>query len=106
MAILNLILGSSSKKIKQFKSRDAIVLDVRSKTEYESGAIHGAKHIPLTELKTQINTIREFKRPVITCCTKGVRSANAASILRSYDIEAINGGGWTRLNKKLELQDS
>lgn len=101
MAILELLFCSSTKKIQDFKSRNAIILDVRSKTEYESGAISGAEHIPLTELKTQINTIRKFNKPVITCCTKGVISANAASILRNYNIEAINGGSWSSLNKKL-----
>ena len=101
MAILDLIFTSSTKKIQEFKSRNAIILDVRSKTEYEAGAIEGSQHIPLTELKTRINTIREFKKPIITCCTKGVRSANAASILRNYNIEAINGGGWSSLNSKL-----
>jgi len=103
MAILDLLLTSSTKKIQEFKSRNAIILDVRSKTEYESGAITVSKHIPLTELRTRINTIREFNKPVITCCAKGVRSANAASILRNYNIEAINGGGWSSLHNKLQF---
>ncbi|HAB27890.1 MAG TPA: sulfurtransferase, partial [Xanthomarina gelatinilytica] len=38
---------------------------------------------------------------VIACCASGMRSASAASVLNKHGIEAVNGGGWSSLQKKL-----
>ncbi|WP_299889464.1 rhodanese-like domain-containing protein [uncultured Lacinutrix sp.] len=103
MGLLDIFFGNKTERIKDFESRDAIILDVRSKTEYDSGAIPGSKHIPLQQLTQKIDTVKKLNKPIITCCASGVRSASAASILKSNNIEAINGGGWYKLSKKLNL---
>ncbi|WP_347374101.1 rhodanese-like domain-containing protein [Aequorivita sp. Q41] len=101
MGIFNLLFGNKSKKIQDFKSRNAVILDVRSKSEYESGAIPGSKHIPLQQVASKINEIKKWDKPIITCCASGMRSASAATILKSNGVEAMNGGGWFSLSKKL-----
>ena len=93
--------GSKNKKIGAFKSRGAIVLDVRTKQEYDQGAIPNSVHIPLDILPTQISEIKKWDKPVITCCEKGGRSEMAMDLLQANGIEVINGGGWASLLKKL-----
>ncbi|WP_310991413.1 rhodanese-like domain-containing protein [Aequorivita marina] len=101
MGLLDFLFGNKSKKIEDFKSRGAIILDVRSKGEYDGGAIPGSKNIPLQSINSKIASIKKWNKPVITCCASGMRSASAAGILKSNGIEAMNGGGWFSLSKKL-----
>lgn len=101
MGFLDFLFGNKNKKIDDFKNRGAIILDVRSKGEYDGGAIPGSKNIPLQSLNSKIATIKKWDKPVICCCASGMRSGSAAGILRSQGVEAINGGGWFSLSKKL-----
>ena len=101
MGILDFLFGNKTKKIQDFVERDAVILDVRSKGEYESGAIPGSKHIPLQQVGNKIAEIKKWNKPVITCCASGMRSGSAAAILKSNGIEAMNGGGWSSLYGKL-----
>lgn len=101
MGLLDFLFGNKSKKIEDFKSRGAIILDVRGKGEYDGGAVPGSKNIPLPSLNSKISQIKKWDKPVITCCASGMRSASAAGILKSNGIEAMNGGGWFSLSKKL-----
>ena len=96
------LFGSKQKKIADYVSRGAIVVDVRTKSEYQGGAIPGSKLVPLQQLSLRLSEIKKWDKPVITCCASGIRSGTAASILRSNGIEAMNGGGWFSLSKKLD----
>ena len=88
-------------RIKDFVSRGAQVIDVRSPGEFSSGHIKGSKNIPLQQLSGHVENIRKANKPVIVCCASGMRSAQAKSILESKNIEVINGGGWSGLNHVL-----
>ena len=101
MGLLDFLFGNKTNKIQDFKSRGAIILDVRSKGEYDGGAIPGSKNIPLQSINSKISTIKKWNKPVICCCASGMRSGSAAGILRSQGVEAINGGGWHSLSGKL-----
>ncbi len=101
MGLLDFLFGNKSKKIEDFKSRGAVIVDVRSKGEYEGGAIPGSKNIPLPSIASKMNEIKKWNKPVICCCASGMRSASAAGILKSNGIEAMNGGGWHSLSQKL-----
>jgi len=101
MGLLNFLFGTKNKAIQDFKKRDAVILDVRTKKEWDAGHIDGAKHIPLQEVLAKVSTIKEWNKPVITCCLSGGRSGQAAAILTKNDIEAVNGGGWKSLQKKV-----
>jgi len=95
------LFGNKNKKIEDFKSRGAIILDVRSKAEYDSGAIPGSKHIPLQQISSKIAAIKKWNKPVICCCASGMRSGSASAILKSNGIESMNGGGYQSLYNKL-----
>ncbi|MEZ4858361.1 MAG: rhodanese-like domain-containing protein [Flavobacteriaceae bacterium] len=101
MGLFNFLFGNKNKKIEDFKSRGAIILDVRTKGEYQGGAIPGSKNIPLQQVASKMNEIKKWNKPVITCCASGMRSGSAAAILRSNGVEVMNGGGWYSLSQKL-----
>ena len=102
MGLFGSLFGNNSKKIQDFVSRDAVILDVRSKAEYQGGAIPGSKNIPLQQLSGKISEIKKWNKPVICCCASGIRSGSAATMLRSNNIEAMNGGGWASLYNKID----
>jgi rhodanese-related sulfurtransferase len=70
---------------------NAVVLDVRDDTEFASGHITEAKHIPLAQLDARIGEIRRFKdKPVIVNCQGGVRSSKACDILRKHEFSKLH----------------
>jgi len=93
--------GSKKKKIVDFKNRGAIVLDVRTKAEFDLGAIPNAKHIPIDHLPERISEVKNWNKPVIAYCEKGGRSEMAANLLRTQGIEVLNAGGYLWLSKNL-----
>jgi rhodanese-related sulfurtransferase len=102
MGLLDMLgLGSKSESIKDFVNNGAVIIDVRTIGEFREGHIKGSKNIPLDTINEKINDIKKLDKPVIVCCRSGMRSAQAASILKSAGIEVINGGGWQSLDNKL-----
>ncbi|MDN3724418.1 rhodanese-like domain-containing protein [Aequorivita sp. SDUM287046] len=101
MGFFDFLFGNKTRKIEDFRNRGAVIVDVRSKGEYESGAIPGSKNIPLQNISSKMGEIKSWDKPVITCCASGMRSASAAGILRTNGVEAMNGGGWFSLSQKL-----
>ena len=101
MGLFTLLFGNNNDKIKAFQNDGAIIIDVRTPREYKQGAIAGSVNIPLQTIQSKIKVIQDYNKPVITCCASGMRSANAASILKTNGIEVTNGGGWISLNNKL-----
>ena len=101
MGLLDFLFGNKNDMIKNFQTKGAVIIDVRTPGEYSQGAINGSKNIPLQTISSKINEIKKLNKPIITCCASGMRSSNAASILKNHDIEVINGGGWMSLNSNL-----
>ena len=101
MGFFDFLFKNKQKMIDDFMSRDAIILDVRTKEEFVSGNIPKSKNIPLQVLNSNIAKVKKMNKPIITCCRSGMRSATAASILKNNGIEAMNGGGWTSLYDRL-----
>lgn len=85
----------------QILKEGAIIVDVRTKAEYQQGHIKTSLNIPLNNLSNHYSKLKKDK-PIITCCASGVRSAQAKAILTANGFsEVYNGGGWTSLNDKL-----
>ena len=98
------LLGGMSSDWRDLIDKGAIVLDVRSASEYHQGHVKGSKHIPLQDIEKRIDEITSYKRPIITCCASGIRSASAARILRRHGIEVANGGSWQSVQKGSQTQ--
>ncbi len=80
----------------------AIILDVRSKSEFAGGHIKGSINISVDQLSKNLAQLKDKNKTIITCCASGMRSASAKSILKSNGYANVyNGGGWSSLQNKL-----
>jgi phage shock protein E len=81
-------------------SNGAIIIDVRTKEEYQKGHLKNSLNIPLDKLTSGWKKLDKSKT-IITCCASGMRSSSATGILKSNGFEKVyNGGSWTSLRKK------
>jgi len=103
LAAIKKILGIRPKaNFPELVAEGAIILDVRTKGEYGTGHIRGSVNIPVEQLSSNLHKLKDKKRPIITCCASGMRSASAKGILASNGfINVHNGGSWQSLNSKL-----
>lgn len=102
MGILDILgLGSKTNSIKEFMEKGAIIIDVRTTGEFSGGHIQGSTNIPLNNISSKVDELKKLNKPIIVCCQSGMRSSQAASILKNSGIEALNGGGWRSLESKL-----
>jgi phage shock protein E len=80
----------------------AIILDVRSRVEFDGGHIEGSINMPVDSIANNLNKLKDKNKTIITCCASGMRSAAAKSVLKSNGYaKVINGGGWSSLQGKL-----
>lgn len=98
MGILSKLFGPKV-DLSEIKSNGAVILDVRTPAEYKGGHGKGSVNIPLDQVKSKINKIKGYNKPIITCCASGMRSGTAAAILKRNGIEAYNGGSWSRADQ-------
>ncbi|MBP2132666.1 glyoxylase-like metal-dependent hydrolase (beta-lactamase superfamily II)/rhodanese-related sulfurtransferase [Methanomicrobium sp. W14] len=72
----------------KLNNEEWMLLDVRSKNEYEGGHIDGAVNIPVADLRTEYKRFDPEKR-IIAMCRTGRRSSLACSILKQNGFENI-----------------
>lgn len=101
LGFIKKIFGGASVNYKELISSGAIILDVRSASEYKAGHIPGSKNFPLDTIRTKVAELKKIDKPVITVCRSGARSGMAKGILQSSGIKVYNGGPWTSLKSKL-----
>jgi phage shock protein E len=98
MNFLELIFGKKI-NLKEVISNGAVIVDVRTKEEYQSGHLRKSINIPVDKLQQNIKKLNK-NVPIITCCASGARSASAKRILKSNGFEQVyNGGSWNALRK-------
>lgn len=82
---------STAEAINLINRNHALVLDVREDTEFASGHIVDAKHIPLAKLAERLNELNKYKdKPILVNCQRGMRSAKACEILRKAEFKQVN----------------
>jgi len=98
------LFGSGAKtNYKDLVMQGAIILDVRSKGEYEGGHIKNSINIPVDQLTSNLSKLKNKDKCIICCCASGMRSGAAKRILESNGYKAVfNGGSWIGLNRKLQ----
>lgn len=95
----NIFKSSQNVSLAEIIERGAVIIDVRTDTEYRQGHLKKSINIPLNQLAGKIKMLNKNK-PVITCCASGMRSATAQRILRDHGFgEVYNGGSWSSLRK-------
>jgi len=103
IATIKKLLGIGPKTdFAELVKQGAMILDVRTKNEYNTGHIQGSVNIPVEQLSNNLGKLKDKKRVIITCCASGMRSASAKGILTSNGFTTVyNGGAWHSLDRKL-----
>ena len=79
---MNYININNEKLNKLVKEKDILLLDVRSKDEYEEKNIQNSINIQLHDLLYNIDEIENYKnKPVVVYCRSGHRSITACNLL-------------------------
>ena len=83
---------------------NAVLLDVRTPAEYASGAIEGAKSVPLDQLVSKIHSVLPDKNiSIIVYCRSGARSSQAVALMSQLGYtQLFNGGGVGTLALQLQ----
>jgi rhodanese-related sulfurtransferase len=80
----------TASEAERFLAEGAVALDVRSAREHEeAGHIPGALLLPLAFLASAPAVLPDDGRPVVLCCSDGVRSHRAARRLAEAGVEDI-----------------
>jgi len=74
----------------------AIVIDVRSTQEFQSGHANGSKNIPLQNLNAQMKQLKG--KEVIVVCKSGMRASQAKNALLKNGITCHNAGARQKIN--------
>jgi len=89
------MFGLFKNNVKEAIRNGAVIIDVRTPNEFDSGKAPGSINIPVDRLSINIERIRSMKKPVVVVCESGSRSSQAKNILKSAGInEVYNGGSW------------
>lgn len=79
--------------VKEFSATpSAVLLDVRTREEYDGGHVEKSVNLPLDELRTVTDKI-DRSVPVFVYCLSGARSAQAAALLRRLGYENVKNIG-------------
>ena len=79
---------------KKLMQDGAIIVDVRSPQEFNSGHAKKSKNLPLNVLKSKTASLKG--KEVILVCKSGARAGMAKSILKKEGILAHNLGPWQK----------
>ena len=101
-SILKKLFSSSTPDLSALINDGAIIVDVRSKTEFAGGHAKGSKNIPLEIIGNSAESLKKQKH-VIVCCRSGNRSAHAQRVLESKGLKnVVNGGSWQNVNQYIK----
>ena len=98
---------SPSESTQMINRENALILDVRENNEYSEGHIINSLHIPISNIKTRMNELEQYKtQKVIVACRTGNRSSQACANLRKEGFEQVfnlSGGvmAWESANLPL-----
>lgn len=71
-------------------NQGALLVDVRTQAEFESGHIIDARHVPQEQVAQAAETLKRYKdKVVITCCESGMRSGAAARALQAQGFTKV-----------------
>jgi len=74
---------------RQLLKDGALLVDVRSREEFDGGHLPGAKNLPVDVLAGRTRELGPKDRPVVVYCRSGARSGRAASLLRAAGFKKV-----------------
>jgi rhodanese-related sulfurtransferase len=93
-------------------NQGAILLDVRSKSEFDSGHVIDARNVPHDQLAQSGEVLKKYReKVVIACCESGMRSGAATRVLKAQGFSKVvnlRGGlqAWRAENLPLVRADA
>ena len=76
----------------------AMLVDVRTASEFATGSVKGAINIPLDQIQRQLSKFKG-KENIVLFCRSGNRSNQAKKILMQNNFQnVIDGGTWKNVN--------
>jgi len=79
----------SGERARQLVSEGALLVDVRTRAEYQARHIPGATNVPLREIRSRTDELAPKDRPLVLYCHSGRRSAIATRRLESTGFEHV-----------------
>lgn len=71
-------------------NQGALLVDVRSREEFEGGHVLDARHLPQEEVAGAGESLKKYRdKPVIVCCESGMRSGAAARVLKAQGFAKV-----------------
>jgi rhodanese-related sulfurtransferase len=83
--------------LKEIASNGALIIDVRTREEFNISHHARSVNIPLSELSGKIPELKKKQKTIIACCQTGGRSSMAVSLLRKNGMMAYNAGSWKQI---------
>ena len=72
-------------------NENALVVDVRDKSEYDQGHIVDSINIPFSSLEGRLSELEKHKeRPLVVACKMGQHSGSAGTMLRKNGFENVS----------------
>lgn len=95
MGLFTFIMGDNiNEKIKEYeRTAGAVLLDVRTPEEYREGHIPNSINLPLQEMQKAAGVLKDKEAPVFAYCHSGVRSGQAASMLKRMGYKQVTNIG-------------
>ncbi|TGM57375.1 rhodanese-like domain-containing protein [Leptospira biflexa] len=80
--------------VQEWIQSGAVVVDVRTKSEFAEGHFPGSINIPVDVLPNELGAIKNKKSKIVVYCRSGARSERAKQILTASGYSSvINAGG-------------
>ena len=99
-SFLKKLLGLEAKvDVRPFINSGSDILDVRSEKEFAEGHIKGSINIPLDQIGSRLDEVKNLNEPIIAVCRSGRRSGMATKQLKRSGFKVYNGGGWEEVSE-------
>ncbi len=107
LALLGVLLGGvacsvdiPAREARQLVAQGALLLDVRTPSEFAERHVPGAVNIPVEQLKERLAEVGPRGREVVVYCHSGARAGVAAMMLRKAGYSRVHNLGamarWSR----------
>ncbi|WP_163191965.1 FAD-dependent oxidoreductase [Clostridium thermarum] len=93
-------------EVENFDTQDTVLIDVRTKLEYDNGHIEGALNIPVDEIRDRLQEIPSDKEAMVYCQV-GLRGYIASRILeqKGFRVKNMTGGYRSSSAAKFRTED-
>ena len=71
-------------------NQGALMVDVRTRAEFESGHVIDARHLPQEQVAQAAESLKKFREKIlIACCESGMRSGAATRVLKNQGFTRV-----------------